>query len=276
MSWLHTEGGASWSVFVAAFLGVAIWESLRPRADLSESIERRWGRHSLLLLVSFLVSAVLVPVSPMIVAASVAGSRYGLLNKPWLPLATRWILAILILDLAKYTAHRALHSFHFLWRVHQVHHSDRDFDVSTSVRAHPIEVILFRGASLATIAVFAPPVGAVLVAELTSVFESFFSHANATLPAWLQRVLGVILYTPDTHRIHHSVDIRMQNSNFGDIFPWWDQILGTYQPPSPAAEIVIGLEENQTGANPGFTWMLKQPFLKPGSSPPGTEPATSG
>jgi sterol desaturase/sphingolipid hydroxylase (fatty acid hydroxylase superfamily) len=263
MSWLRTEGGAFWLVFVVAFLGVAVWESLRPRRELSEPVERRWGKHSLLLLVSFAVSAVLVPVSPMLMAASVAGSRYGLLNKPWLPFAARWILAVLILDLAKYATHRALHSVYFLWRVHQVHHSDRDFDVSTSVRGHPIETILFHGASLATIAILAPPLGAVLAAELMSVFESFFSHANASLPEWLQRGLGVVFYTADTHRIHHSVDIRMQNSNFGDIFPWWDRVFGTYLHPFPAGEdrIVIGLEECQSGASPGFVFMLKQPFL---------------
>ncbi len=263
MSWSRIEGSAFWSVFVVAFLGVAVWESLRPRVELSESTERRWGRHSLLFLISFLVSAVLVPTSPMLMAASVAGSRYGLLNKPWLPLAARWILAVLILDLAKYGAHRMLHSVHFLWRAHQVHHSDRDFDVSTSVRVHPIETLLIQGTSLATIAILAPPVGAVLVAELMSVFESFFSHANASLPAWVQRVLGVTFYTPDTHRIHHSVDIQMQNSNFGDIFPWWDRVFGTYRPPLPAGEnrIVIGLEPFQSGASPGFALLLKQPFL---------------
>jgi sterol desaturase/sphingolipid hydroxylase (fatty acid hydroxylase superfamily) len=146
--------------------------------------------------------------------------------------------------------------------VHQVHHSDRDFDVSTSVRAHPIEVILFQGATLTMIAILAPPLSAVLAVELTSVFESFFSHANASLPEWLQAGLGVILYTPDTHRIHHSVDIGMQNRNFGDIFPWWDRLLGTYQPPLPAGHpIVIGLEEFRSGASPSFVSILKQPFL---------------
>lgn len=109
MSWLptelRTEGVAFWSVFVVSFLGVALWESLRPGRGLSEPVERRWGKHSLLFLVSFAVSAVLVPTSPVLMAASVAGSRFGLLNKPGLPLAVRWILAFLILDLTRYLAH---------------------------------------------------------------------------------------------------------------------------------------------------------------------------
>ncbi len=113
-----------------------------------------------------------------------------------------------------------------------------------------------------------------LAAELMSVFESFFSHANASLPAGIQRGLGVIFYTADTHRIHHAVDIRMQNSNFGDIFPWWDRIFGTYLPPLPSGEerIVIGLEEFQSGASPGFALMLKQPFLPVPDSQAGRPP----
>jgi hypothetical protein len=81
-------------VFVLAFLGVAVWESLRPPGELFEPVERRWGRHSLLLLTSFVDLAVLIPASPMLIAAAVAGSRYGLLNKAWLLLAMRWILAV--------------------------------------------------------------------------------------------------------------------------------------------------------------------------------------
>jgi sterol desaturase/sphingolipid hydroxylase (fatty acid hydroxylase superfamily) len=272
MSLLHMEGGAFWSVFVVSFLGVAVWETLRPKYELSESLDARWGKHWLLLIVSFAVSAMLIPASPLFVADWFAGSRYGLLNKPWMPLAARWILAVLILDLARYTTHRALHSVYLLWRVHQVHHSDRDFDVTTSVRAHPLEVILFQGAALVTIAILAPPLGAVLAAELMSVFESFFSHANASLPEWLQRGLGVIFYTPDMHRIHHSVDTRMQNSNFGDIFPWWDRAFGTYRPPCSPGEdrMAMGLVEFQSGASPGFAFLLKQPFLPSPSGQPGS------
>src|SRR5580704_16610242 len=113
MSWLNTAGGAYWLVFVVAFLGVAVWESMRPRVALSELAERRWGKHSLLFLVSFAVSAVLVPASPLLIAASVSSSKYGLLNKPWLPFAIRCILAVLVLDLIRYAIHRALHSFYF-------------------------------------------------------------------------------------------------------------------------------------------------------------------
>jgi sterol desaturase/sphingolipid hydroxylase (fatty acid hydroxylase superfamily) len=259
---LRTDGAMYWSVFVVAFLGVAIWESLRPRITLSEPAERRWGRHALLLLLSILVSAVLIPASPLLMAAAVSSSKYGILNKLWAPFAARWILAVLLLDLTRYASHRALHSFHFLWRVHQIHHSDQDFDLSTGVRGHPLEAIFVKGATIATIAIFATPVSAVLATELVSVFESFFTHANARLPEWLQRPLGWLVFTSNAHVVHHSVQLHLQNSNFGDIFPWWDRIFGTYQPPLAAEDrIVIGLEELQGSGSLGLISILKLPFV---------------
>ncbi len=263
MKWLHTDGGMYWFVFVSAFLGVAVWESVRPRVSLTESVERRWGLHALLVLSSLLAGAVLLPLSPLMLAASMSGSHYGLLNKPLLPLALRWILAILLLDLTRYFSHRSMHSFHFLWRLHQVHHSDRDFDGTTGVRGHPLEGLFSRAATLVTIAIFTPPVGAVLLAELVSIFESFFTHANAALPDWLQRPLGLLFFTANTHVVHHSIEMREQNSNFGDIFPWWDRLFGTYHAPLPAGDerLMIGLKEYQEGPSFGLISILKLPFV---------------
>ena len=191
MPWIRIESGAYWFLFVASFIGVAIWESFRPKSTLHVPAERRWSRHAVLLIVCTAISFGLFRVSPVIMAAAVANSRFGLLNKSWLPFPARCILAILVLDLVKYTVHWAHHSVSFLWRVHQVHHSDPDFDVSTGLRAHPIEVILMQGANLAAVAILAPPLLAVLIAELTSCFQSFFGHANACLPRMGRKTVAV-------------------------------------------------------------------------------------
>src|SRR6185436_16998780 len=115
-----------------------------------------------------IISVGLYRASPVVVAAAFAGSRFGLLNKPWLPFLGRCILAVLVLDLVKYATHWAHHAVPFLWRVHRVHHSDPDFDVSTATRVHPIEIVLSQGAYFVAIAIFAPPVAGVLIAELLS------------------------------------------------------------------------------------------------------------
>lgn len=276
MEWIHITGRAYWALFVASFLGVAVWESFRPTLVLSEGVERRWGRHSVLLIVAIIVSALVIPLNPVLLAASLNGSRYGLLSRPWLPFGLRFVLAILLIDLTRYASHRALHSFGILWRVHQIHHSDRDLDVSTSVRAHPLEVLFFHATNLLAVAVLVAPPVAVFAAQLVSVFESFFSHANSVLPDRLQRMLGIFLFTSNTHRIHHTVDLHRQNTNFGDIFPWWDMLFGTYSAPlGPEDEGPgFGLADDESLAHAGVGLLLKQPFLRGSSRTPLAESRT--
>jgi sterol desaturase/sphingolipid hydroxylase (fatty acid hydroxylase superfamily) len=221
------------------------------------------------MIVCTIVSVGLYRASPVVVAVAFAGSRYGLLNKSWIPFVGRCILAILLLDFVKYGVHRAFHAVSFLWRVHRVHHSDPDFDVSTAARVHPIEVVVLQGAYFAAIAIFAPPVIGVLIAELLSAFESFFGHANASLPGWVEKPLRLVLVTPDMHRIHHSEEVEEQYTNYGDCFPWWDRLFRTYleQPAAGPQEIVVGLKGYQNEASLGVGFMLSQPFLREKASP---------
>jgi sterol desaturase/sphingolipid hydroxylase (fatty acid hydroxylase superfamily) len=265
VAWARIESNAYWCVFIAAFLGVAIWESYRPRRSLCVSTGRRWGNHGVLLVLCTILSVGIYRTGPVVIAASVAGSRFGLLNKPWLPFAARCILAVLLLDLVKYSLHRACHSLGLLWRVHQVHHSDPDFDVSTAFRVHPLELIFKQFGYFAVIVILAPAPVAVLITELASNFQSFFGHANARLPEWLEKPVRAVFYTPDLHRIHHSEEIREQNCNFGDIFPWWDRLFGTYAsvPAAGHAQIITGLKGFQNPRSLDFGLMIRLPFLPP-------------
>jgi sterol desaturase/sphingolipid hydroxylase (fatty acid hydroxylase superfamily) len=261
--WERIESYAYWLMFAATFLGVAVWESFRPRQKLSAAPERRWGKHALVLIVCTVISVGLYRASPVVAALYFSGSKYGLLSKPWIPFVGRCILAVLLLDFVKYATHRTFHSTSFLWRVHQVHHSDPDFDVSTAARVHPIEVVLAQGAYFATIAIFAPPVAGVLIAELISAFQSFFGHANASLPGWAEKYVRPLFVTPDMHRIHHSEEVGEQFTNFGDSFPWWDHLFGTYLAAPAAGQkgMIVGLKGYQNGASLGVAFMLTQPFL---------------
>lgn len=263
MPWERIESYSYWVLFAAAFLGVAAWESFRPKSELSASPERRWGKHGLVLIVGTILSVGLYRASPVVVAMAFAGSRHGLLNKPWIPFIGRCILAVLLLDFVKYAVHRGFHSVSLLWRVHRVHHSDPDFDVSTAARVHPFEVILTQAAAFGAIAIFAPPVAGVLTAELISAFQSFFGHANASLPAWVEKPLRRIFVTPDMHRIHHSAEVEEQFTNFGDSFPWWDYLFRTYRaaPSAGQAGMTVGLKGYRNDASLGLAFMLAQPFL---------------
>ena len=263
MHWIRIESAAYWSVFVAAFLACAVWESFRPKRNFSGT-ERRWGKHGILLIICTVASVALYRISPVVMAVNVTGSRFGLLNRSWLPFAVRCIIAILALDLVRYSTHRLSHSVGALWRFHQVHHSDPDFDISTALRVHPVEVVLTQGAYLLTVAVLAPPMVAVLIAELGSILQSFFSHANASLPRWVEKPLRAVFVTPDMHRIHHSEEVVEQYKNLSDIFPWWDHLFGTYveKPAAGDDKIVTGLKGFQNERSLGIGFMLAQPFRK--------------
>jgi len=75
----------------------------------------------------------------------------------------------------------------------------------------------------------------VLLFEILLNATSVFNHANVRLPAGIDRVLRLLVVTPDMHRVHHSVEPRETNSNFGFNLPWWDRLFGTYRAQPEAA-----------------------------------------
>ena len=160
----------------------------------------------------------------MVLAVAVAGSRFGVLNKPVLPLIVRCGIAVGLLDLLQYWIHWSFHRVSWLWRVHQVHHSDPDYDVSTAARFHPLEVLYSQGIRFAAIAVLAPPAAGVFAAELLTVILNLSAHANASLPGRIENIGRSVFVTPDLHRIHHSREVADQNRNLGQTFSWWDRL----------------------------------------------------
>jgi len=228
MTWINLEGPVYWTLFVTAFLAAAAWESWLPWRALALPAEQRWGRHGLLLLVSALLQTAVYRVSPVVLASAVAGNRFGLLNRDWAPLGIRCVLAILVIDLGHYLTHRAFHSFAWLWKVHEVHHSDADYDVSTAARFHPLEVLLTQGFNLGLILLLAPPAAAVFIAEMMAAVVNIFVHANAKLAPGLEYAMRMVFVTPGMHRIHHSQEEIEQSTNLGQAFSWWDRLFGTY------------------------------------------------
>lgn len=236
MPWLKLEGPSVWIVMVATFLILGMLESWRPGRALAMAADRRWGRNGLLLLAGIILQVAVFRLGPVAAAAMVADSPWGLLNRPSLPFAVQFVAAILLLDLAHYLTHRLFHAVGFLWRIHEVHHSDADYDVSTSARFHPLEVIIGKGLYIAAIAILAPPLSAVFVAEIHTGLWNAFVHANIALPPRFEGILRWAFLTPDLHRVHHSLDVRDQNRNFGQSFIWWDWLWATYLPQSATGD----------------------------------------
>lgn len=264
MAWLKSQAALYWLLFVGTFLAVAVWETWRPRAPLAHATQRRWGIHAAILALSIILQNVLLRVSPVVLAAMVAGSPYGLLNRAWMPGWLRFAAALLLLDLTHYGTHRAFHSVGLLWRVHEVHHSDPDYDVSTAGRFHPLEVVGTQGATLLAVALLAPPPLAVFAAALIAVVLNLVAHANAALPAELENWLRRALITPDLHRIHHSEEVAEQSRNFGQTFSWWDRLFGTFLGGAARGErhFATGIKELRGDETVALGFLLTEPFRR--------------
>ena len=144
-----------------------------------------------------------------------------------------------------------------------MHHTDLDFDVTTALRFHPIEILLsLIIKSVAVVALGVGPV-AVLVFEIVLNGTSLFNHANLALPCWLDRLMRLFVVTPDMHRVHHSVRREETDSNFGFNLPWWDYLLGTYraQPRDGHDHMTIGLPIFRDERAINLGQLVIQPFI---------------
>jgi len=222
----------------------------------------RWLNHLSLVVVDTILLRALFPVLALGVAVLAQERGWGLLNQAALPGWLAIVIAFFVLDFVIYLQHRIFHAVPLLWRLHMVHHADRDFDVTTGVRFHPIEILLSMVIKMAVVlAIGAPPVAVVLF-EIALSATSLFSHGNIRLPASIDRVLRLVLVTPDMHRVHHSLHRHETNSNFGFNVPWWDRWLGTYraQPQDGHDAMTIGLSQFQDEQRQTLWWMLWLPF----------------
>ncbi len=181
-------------------------------------------------------------------------------------------IGIIVLDLAIYLQHAVFHGLPILWRLHMMHHTDLDFDATTGIRFHPIEILLSMGVKM--IVVFLGGISAlgVLIFEVLLNATSLFNHGNVRLATPIDRVLRLFVVTPEMHRVHHSVIIRETNSNFGFNLPWWDRLFGTYkdQPTAGHVEMTIGLSHFRDPKELSLPRLIILPFIgKTGNYPMG-------
>lgn len=168
-----------------------------------------------------------------------------------------------MLDLSRYTAHWLLHHVPALWRLHRVHHSDQDYDITTGLRFHPLEALYTIVYDLVVLLALGAPVLAVVIYRLVNAVMAIFAHANTYIPVRFDRRLRLVLVTPDVHRIHHSAAVAETDSNFGGITPWWDRLFGTYvdQPGDGHEGMAVGLAGYRERKHLRLGWMLLHPFF---------------
>jgi len=256
---LGHEAQVRLAVFLTLFGLLLVLQRVRPLRKLPGGW-RRSATNIALVVIDTAILRVAFPLLAFDLATRLDAAGGGLLQS--LPPAPAIIAGVLLLDVAVYWQHRVLHILPFLWRLHRVHHADVEFDVTTAVRFHPLEIVLSMAIKLGLIAVLGIPALAVLIFELALSAGSLFTHANIALPPRIDRAVRWVFVTPDMHRIHHSVHTDETDSNFGFHLSFWDRIFGSYRdyPRDDQTTMTIGLHEFRDDRDQTLWSLLLNPF----------------
>jgi sterol desaturase/sphingolipid hydroxylase (fatty acid hydroxylase superfamily) len=244
------------------FVAMALWEFIQPRRKQSIGRGWRWPNNLGVVALNTLLVRVVFPATAVGLALVAEARGWGLFNLVALPAWVGVVSSVVVLDLAIYLQHVLFHAVPALWRLHRMHHADLDFDVSTGLRFHPIEIVLSMLIKFTVVAALGAPALAVLIFEVLLNATSMFNHGNVRIHTGLDRILRWLVVTPDMHRVHHSILSRETNSNFGFNVPWWDRLFGTYraQPQAGHDAMTIGIEQFRASRELWLDRMLLQPF----------------
>ena len=261
---IDNEAPLRLGIFFGVLVLLGVVELAFPKRERTFKRVKRWRVNLVIALIDTLALRFLLPILAVGTALWVEMNQIGLLeilNWPgWLEV----LLAVILLDMLVYGQHVAFHHIPIFWRIHRVHHADRDIDVTTALRFHPVEIVLSMLLKIAFVVVLGAPVVAVICFEILLNAMAMFNHSNLRLPTGVDRWLRLFVVTPDMHRVHHSIDMVESNRNFGFSLSIWDRIFSTYkaQPDLGHGEMVLGLEEYQGDESCRLGWTLCFPFFR--------------
>lgn len=253
--------------FIGIFAVMALLEIMLPRRPLVASKGQRWFTNAAIIgvdgLLVRLMAAFVIPLAAVAAAIYAENHSIGILNWIALPFWLEVLLAVMILDCGIWFQHLVSHKIPMLWMFHQMHHADRDIDVTTGLRFHPVEIGLSMLYKIVLVFILGPAPVAVVLFEVILNGSAMFNHANVKLPLWLDRIVRVLFVTPDMHRVHHSIIKREHDTNYGFALSIWDRMFGTYtdQPSEGHDDMTIGLAAYQHDGPTRLLWSLKLPFV---------------
>ncbi len=259
------------AIRVAAFGGVLLlmgaWEMFAPRRRPTSPRATRWLNNLGLVLFNSIVLRILFPVAAVGVAEFAHTNNLGVLRLAGVSGGWSVLLSLVVLDFFIWLQHVVVHAVPILWRLHRVHHADPDYDTTTGIRFHTVEIILSMLIKFAVILFLGPPALAVVVFEILLNASAMFNHGNVAIPRRIDSILRLLVVTPDMHRVHHSVYDDETNSNFGFNLPWWDRLFGTYkaEPRDGHRGMTIGIDGFTDPALVTRLWgLLRLPFVGSG------------
>ena len=247
------------------FIIMAFWETARPKRKPEVDRITHYLNNILLVFLNTILIGLSIPFLLWIVYLLIPEGRWGLLYLFNIPSAIRILIAIVLLDLTVYAQHIIFHKIGFLWKLHIVHHTDPEYDLTTGTRFHPVEQFLSMLIKFtAALSIGCPP-EAFIIFEILLNTSAMFNHGNMRIPENLDLMIRTIIVTLDMHRIHHSQDDHEMNRNFGFFLSCWDRWFHTYRklPHVPFSDLVIGIsgrnDRHDVVYLPG---LLMQPFRR--------------
>lgn len=179
-----------------------------------------------------------------------------------MPRVSNFILSFLLIDFIHYLNHRIHHKIPFLWRLHRLHHSDRNVDSLTTWLHHPLEITSTFMIVITLFVIFDLPVIVMIIYSLVFGIHSAFTHFNILIPEKIDKYLSRIVVTPNAHRVHHSLDMNEGNSNYGQLFLLWDWLFGTYIHCSNKElnNMVYGIDDTQSPKKNSLYQYVINPF----------------
>jgi len=238
-----SEAAVRLTVFLAVFTAMAVWEIAAPRRRLAAAKASRWFANLCITVINTLLVRLIFVILPVSVSIMARAKGWGLLNMFDMPSWITIVAGVILLDLVMYLQHVMFHIMPPLWRLHLVHHTDIDTDVTTGLRFHSFEIIISTAIRITAVSVIGPHPLAVVIFDIILSSAVMFNHGNVRIPGRGDRALRFAVVTPDMHRVHHSVNVWETASNFGFILSWWDRVFSTYraQPAAGHDEMKIGL-----------------------------------
>jgi sterol desaturase/sphingolipid hydroxylase (fatty acid hydroxylase superfamily) len=246
------------------FFIMIVWEALSPRRPQQLGRKRRWPVNLGLAALNMVMLRLTVGSAAYLSAAAAVEHSFGLLNWLAVPAWLAITATLLILDVAIYAQHIVFHKCPLFWRLHQVHHTDLEFDATTAVRFHPLEIMLSMFYKVICIAAIGANPLAVVAFEVILNGAATFNHSNVNIPEAIDKKLRWLIITPDMHRIHHSTIANETDSNYGFSISCWDRLFNTYisEPVRPQTVMDIGLNSFREATKLGFVALLLLPFQK--------------
>lgn len=261
--WLLANAAlARFSAAACVFLLLLAIQARRPKRGEASTRGRRL-RNLSMPLISALIVYWVMPLTAVSFAAAARDMHLGLFNHLGWPLAVELAITIIVLDLAIYWQHRWMHIVPWLWRVHRLHHTDTNFELTLGLRFHPFEIVLSVLYKCLVIAALGAAPLSVLIYEILLAVFALFSHADISIAkAWDQRLRWLVI-TPDWHRVHHSVHRHETDSNYGNLLSVWDRLFRSTieQPLDGHRAMKIGLKDFRDQESQNLPAMLAQPFL---------------